>query len=340
MKIILDAICGLALFLASNLACSAALPGIPEFIDEMVSRHHFNRAELVSVFEHAQHRPLVIEAISRPSTIKPWLLYRQAFVNRKRIQLGLLFWNKYRPTLRRAEKVYGVPQEIIVAVIGVETIYGKSMGNFRVLDALTTLAFDYPARSVFFREELENFLLLAQEQQFDLLSLRGSYAGALGIPQFMPSSYRKYAVDFNGNHKIDLLREDRDAIGSVANYLHNFGWLSNEPVAQIAKNGIEPLPGEARKFRTMTDWAVLGVTPVKATAPEKTARLVDFTVEQGKEFWLAFNNFDVITRYNNSDFYAMTVFQLAQELKAAGPVKSLATVSAKKSDRAVIAKVK
>jgi membrane-bound lytic murein transglycosylase B len=308
----------LSLLLLCSFAVQAAeLPGIPQFIDEMVAKHQFRRDELENVFARAQHLPAVIEAISRPATIKPWPEYRAAFVNPKRIRLGLEFWGKYRQTLRRAEKKYGVPQEIIIAVIGVETIYGQNAGNFRVLDALTTLAFDYPRRADFFRAELENYLLLAREQQFDLLAIRGSYAGAIGIPQFMPSSYRNYAVDFNGNLKIDLLREDRDAIGSVANYLQGYGWIRGEPVAVRAQVGEEACPGEIRTPRNLAEWAATGVMPGADFAPDKSARLVDFTVEDGKEFWLAFNNFEVITRYNNSDFYAMSVFQLAEELKMA-----------------------
>ena len=303
--------------LVPQCASAAELPGIPQFIDEMVARHKFKRAELETVFARAQHRPEVIEAISRPATLKPWIEFRAAFVNRKRIKLGLEFWDKYRHTLRRAERRYGVPQGIIVAVIGVETIYGQNAGNFRVLDALTTLAFDYPRRADFFRDELENYLLLAREQQFDLLSIRGSYAGAMGIPQFMPSSYRNYAVDFNGNRKIDLLSEDRDAIGSVANYLKGYGWVKGEPVAVRAQFGGEIRTGESKTPRSMAEWAAAGVVSSADFAPDKAARLIDFTLEEGKEFWLAFNNFDVITRYNNSDFYAMSVFQLAEELKTA-----------------------
>jgi membrane-bound lytic murein transglycosylase B len=283
----------------------------------MVAKHQFRRDELENVFARAQHNPAVIEAISRPATIKPWPEYRAAFVNPKRIRLGLEFWDKYRQTLRRAEKKYGVPQEIIVAVIGVETLYGQNAGHFLVLDALTTLAFDYPRRADFFRGELENYLLLAREQEFDLLTIRGSYAGAMGIPQFMPGSYRNYAVDFNGNHKIDLLREDSDAIGSVANYLKGYGWIRNEPVAVRARVGEENCLGEIRTPRSLAEWVTAGVAPAEGFAPEKSARLIDFTVEEGKEFWLAFNNFEVITRYNNSDFYAMSVFQLAEEIRAA-----------------------
>ena len=317
MKIIRTAIALLAWLLVPHSAHSATLPGLPEFIDEMVAKHQFRRGELENVFARAQHLPAVIELISRPATTKPWPEYRAAFVNPKRVKLGLEFWNKYRHTLRRAEQKYGVPQEIIIAVIGVETIYGQNAGNFLVLDALTTLAFDYPRRADFFRGELENYLLLAREQQFDLLAIRGSYAGALGIPQFMPGSYRNYAVDFNANHKIDLLREDRDAIGSVANYLQGYGWIRNGPIAARAQIGGELPTGEIRTPRTLLEWTAAGVAPSASFAPDQSARLIDFTVEEGREFWLAFNNFEVITRYNNSDYYAMSVFQLAEELKAA-----------------------
>lgn len=303
-------------FFASS-AAAETLPGIPEFIDQMVEQHQFKREELQCVFEHAQHRPAVIEAISRPSTIKPWLEYRAAFVNQQRIKLGLKFWAKYPRTLRRAEKLYGVPQEIIVAVIGVETIYGKNAGDFRTIDALTTLAFDYPPRADFFRSELEQYLLLSRELQFDILAVRGSYAGALGIPQFMPGSYRKYALDFNGNRKTDLLHEDSDAIGSVANYLKGYGWNSGEPVAVLAQVGDSVCAGASKTPRSLAEWASVGISPDIHLSQEMPARLLDFTVDDGKEFWLAFDNFEVITRYNNSDFYAMSVLQLAEALKAA-----------------------
>jgi len=301
---------------------AATLPGIPEFIDEMVARHQFKREELEQVFDRAQHLPTVIETISRPATSKPWLEYRAAFVNPERVKFGLRFWQKYRKTLRRAEREFGVPQEIIVALIGVETIYGQDAGTFRILDALTTLAFDFPRREDFFRNELENYLLLARDQQFDMFVIRGSYAGAIGIPQFMPSSYRNYAVDFNGNHKIDLMREPRDAIGSVANYLKRYGWTNSVPVAVRAQIVEKAWIGEITAPRTLEDWSAVGIAPREKLPQDQLARLVDFTVENGKELWLVFNDFDVITRYNNSDFYAMTVFQLAEELKAVRKISS------------------
>ncbi len=274
-------------------AYAVSLPGMSEFIEEMVQKHQFDRGELTALFEQANHRPLIIEAISRPATFKPWPEYREAFVNKKRVKLGLAFWDKYRSELVRAEKQYGVPQEIIVALIGVETIYGKNSGHFRTLDALTTLAFDYPRRSAFFRDELSNYLLLAREQQMGYLDTKSSYAGALGIPQFMPSSYRKYAVDFNENQKIDLFNEPVDAIGSVGNYLKNYGWLEGGPIAVKLDEGA-PLAAESG-----------------------SVRLLDYTVAEGKEYWSGYHNFDVITRYNHSDYYAMSVFLLGQALKAA-----------------------
>ena len=298
-------------------AVAATLPGIPEFIDEMVAKHHFRKDELVTLFDLAQQRPDVIDAITRPATIKPWTEYRDAFVNHKRVTLGVAFWKKYHETLRRASRKYGVPEEIIVAIIGVETIYGQNAGSFRAIDALTTLAFDYPRRADFFRGELENYLLLARDQEFDLLAVRSSYAGALGIPQFMPSSYRNYAVDFNGNHKIDLLHEDRDAIGSVANYMHSYGWIASEPVAQKATVSEQSCAGDIRTPRSLADWANSDIVPQKKISYAKPVRLMDFTLGDAKEFWFAFNNFEVITRYNNSDFYAMSVLQLAEAIKTA-----------------------
>ncbi len=323
MKLLLSCLFALFIGLFTLPVYPATQPGVPEFIDEMVEKHHFNRDELTQLFEHVNHRPQIIEAISRPATIKPWLEYRAAFVNKKRVKLGLVFWDKYRVILQRAEKKYGVPQEIIVALIGVETIYGENTGNFRTIDALFTLAFDYPRRAAFFRDELENYLLLAREQQFDLLEIRSSYAGALGIPQFMPSSYRKYAVDFNGNHKTDLLNEAVDAIGSVGNYLQAYGWIKGEPIAARAQVAVESCVGAANIPRTLAEWAEAGVMPGMEIKPDTLARLMDYTLLEGKEFWLGFNNFDVITRYNNSDFYAMSVLQLAEALKAARQAKHI-----------------
>lgn len=296
-------------------AQAADLPGIPAFIDEMVAKHQFKREELEQAFVHAEYRSDVIDSINQPAILKPWIEYRPNFINQQRIDSGLQFWLKYSRALKRAEKQYGVPQEIILGIIGVETAYGRNTGHFRALDALTTLAFNYPRRADFFRDELEQYLLLAREQRFDLLSIQASYAGALGIPQFMPSSYRRYAVDFNGNGKIDLLNEPEDAIGSVANYLKQYGWRSGEPVALPCKVDDEKRLGVVGDARPFIVWRDAGVTTLKKPpAYLPPAWLLDFTVESGKEYWLVFSNFNVIMRYNNSNFYAMSVFQLAEAI--------------------------
>jgi membrane-bound lytic murein transglycosylase B len=298
-------------------ANAAELPGIPDFIDEMVSKHHFHRDELVRLFNRAQYQQGVIDAITAPATLKPWPEYRANFINDKRIREGLKFWKRYSYTLRRAEQYYGIPQEILVALIGVETFYGQQTGSYRTVDSLTTLAFNYPPRAGFFRSELEEYLLLAREQGFNLLATQGSYAGAMGIPQFMPSSYRKYAVDFNSNGQINILREQVDAIGSVANYLKKYGWVSGQPVALRTKLSADACLGSISEPRSTSEWAAAGVVFAEPFAGELRARLLDFTVPEGKEFWLAFNNFDVIMRYNNSSFYAMSVLQLAEALREA-----------------------
>lgn len=299
-------------------AQAADLPGIPAFIDDMVAKHQFRREELEQAFSHAEYRADVIESITKPAILKPWVEYRPLFINPQRIGSGVQFWKKYSATLKRAEKTYGVPQEIILGVLGVETQFGQNLGRFRALDALTTLAFAYPRRADFFRDELEQYLLLAREQGFDLLSVQSSYAGALGVPQFMPSSYRRYAVDFNHNGKIDIMNEPEDAIGSVANYLKQYGWRGNEPVALQCKVEDEKRLGVIGEARPFIAWRDAGVVPQgKQEGYLPPSWLLDFTVESGKEYWLIFSNFNVIMRYNNSNFYAMSVFQLAEEIRHA-----------------------
>jgi len=306
------------LFLFSTSSQAIELAGVSEFIDEMVAKHQFDRDELTAVFAQTVRRPETLAAISRPATSKPWLEYRAAFVNAKRTDGGRQFWEEHAVTLQHASQQYGVPPEIIVALIGIETGYGRNAGKFRVMDALTTLAFDYPSRAEFFRGELEQFLLLAREQHFDYLAIKSSYAGALGIPQFMPSSYRKYAVDFNGNGKVDILNEAEDAIGSVANYLRGYGWQNGLPIALRASVQNTDLLPDDKLFRSLADWKNLGVMPEQFDRDLPAATLLDFTVESGKEYWLAFENFQVIRRYNNSNFYTMTVYQLAEALRQTG----------------------
>jgi len=306
-------LCFALLLLSSPTVSAMELPGIPKFIDEMVIKHQFKRDELVQIFQRAQYRQAVINLISTPATIKPWPQYRAAFTDNKHISNGLKFWQNHLSALQRAEKEYGVPQEIIVAVIGVETNYGRNTGKFNVLDTLTTLAFDSPRRADFFRNELEQYLLLAREQKFEPFKIQGSYAGAVGIPQFMPSSYRKHAVDFNNDGEINLFNDSDDSIGSVANYFKQYGWQNGEPVAVRAKSN-EKAALNINETHSMGAWAEIGVIPLAQTADLKSAWLLDFTVSDGKEFWLAFKNFQVIMLYNNNIFYAMSVYQLADAL--------------------------
>lgn len=295
------------------------LPGMAVFIDEMVQRHKFERAELEALFAQSSHRQAVIDTLSRPFTRKPWPEYRATYLEARYIKRGVAFWQQHQAALARAEDRYGVPAEIVVALLGVETIYGRHVGKFSTLDVLITLAFDYPRRGEFFRGELEQLLLLSREQQIDLTEVKGSFAGALGIPQFMPGSYRRYAVDFNEDGRADLLHSPEDAIGSVANYLLQFGWKRGQSITVQAFIGNESVLAELGATRTCQEWQQSGVSPASSPRVGETcsARLLDFTVESGQEYWLAYDNFQAITHYNNSRYYAMAVFLLAQELRAA-----------------------
>lgn len=329
----IDSNCRSALLAALGLlavCCSAPLmaaqlrPEVDAFIGEMVERHGFEQAELARIFGTAQFQPAIIRAISQPATARPWHEYRPLFVNARRTAGGVAFWNSHAATLEQARKEYGVPEEIVAAVIGVETVYGAQTGKHRVLDALVTLAFDYPRRAEFFRGELEQYLLLAREQGADALNLRGSYAGAIGIPQFMPSSYRRYAIDFDGDGRKELSQSAADAIGSVANYLKVFGWEAGQTVAaraRVSGEGYqEALAAGIKPILTLAEMKQLGVTPLVQTtdiAGDRLAALFVLESKDGPEYWLGFNNFYVITRYNRSTYYAMSVLQLAEAIRAA-----------------------
>ena len=331
MRLLLCA-CGIVAFIGSTAAAETAKtdktavaaqshPEIEIFIGEMVRRHGFKQVELESIFGMAQFQPAIIKAISQPATSRPWREYRPLFVNPRRIAGGVDFWKSHAATLERARKEFGIPEEIITAVIGVETTYGIQTGKHRVLDALMTLAFGYPKRAEFFRNELEQYLLLGREQNADILNIRGSYAGAIGIPQFMPSSYRRYALDFDGDGKVDLSGSTADAIGSVANYLRSFGWETEQTVVIPAlvngENYREALFAGRKPTYTLEEIRKLGVIPRTDASGDHLATLVELVNENGNEYWLGFNNFFVITRYNRSVHYAMSVFQLAEEIRAA-----------------------
>ena len=220
--------------------------------------------------------------------------------------------------MKRARDIYGVPEEIIVSIIGVESIYGKRTGSFRVIDALYTLGFEMPERATYFRGEMEQFLLLTRENRLDPLAVKGSFAGAIGMPQFMPTSYRRFAVDFDSDGQIDLWENVPDIIGSVANYLHYFGWVAGQPIVVPARiSGTEYREIVEKGFKphlTLEQMLPKGVEPTETIAPELVAGLFTLDIEQGEEYWLALNNFYVITRYNRSKNYAMAVYQLARAI--------------------------
>lgn len=296
---------------------------VSAFINEVAARNGFDAAELSRALTAARADPTVIRLITPPtrSGARSWQNYRSRFLDRVRIDGGAAFWAEHEIDLERAARQYGVPAEIIVAIIGVETVYGRHTGNFETLSALATLAFDYPPRAELFRRELEALFLLAREQGRDPASYSGSFAGALGYPQFLPSSVRAYAVDFDGDGRIDFDSDPVDAIGSVANYLSVHGWQAGAPIAERARladsaraaelvaAGIEP----ALEAETLS---AAGVRSASGEAAAARATLVDLeTPGADTEYWLGYRNFYVITRYNRSSFYAMSVFELAEALR-------------------------
>lgn len=296
---------------------------VREFALDMEKRHGFVKDELLALFAKARFQPAVIKAILPPSSprVRSWQAYRARFVEPRRINAGLRFWDTYADTLTRAEQQYGVPAEIIVSIIGVETIYGRNTGNFETFSALTTLAFDYPPRTELFRKELESLLLLARDEHRSPLSYQGSYAGALGLPQFLPSSLRSWAVDFNGDQHLDLTQPE-DAIGSVARFLAEHGWENGGPIVaavQVSSSApeaaIENLLAEGiEPKRLPVDFRARGI--IVGNVPEQQAALIDLTTpDEETEYRLGYRNFYVITRYNRSSFYASAVNDLAEALK-------------------------
>jgi membrane-bound lytic murein transglycosylase B len=318
-SVLLTALLTLSTVSASNYS---AQPQVQVFIDRMVSEHGFERDELVSVLDNAERREDILELMRKPAEkTKPWFEYRKIFLTKSRIDGGVTFWKENAGLLKQAAREFGVDPQIIVAIIGVETRYGSNTGRHRVLDALATLGFDYPPRSKFFTAELEQYLLLAREEDIDVLSTTGSYAGAMGYGQFIPSSYRHYAIDFNKDGKRDLWTSKADIIGSVANYFREHGWTSGTPVAvpaDVQGNDYQTVLDLGYKPNTVLDaMRHDGITPRTPLPDELLAALMAFQQENGTEYWLGFNNFYAITRYNHSPLYAMAVYQLSEEIRDA-----------------------
>ena len=289
------------------------------FVDEMVREHGFDRTELTVLLEDARFQAGIIALITRPAESKPWYEYRAIMVTPERVEQGVEFWLRNADTLRRAEAEFGVPPEIITAILGVETRYGRNTGRHQVLDALFTLGFGYPKRASFFRKELEQFLLMTREEHLDPRTLTGSYAGAMGRPQFMPSSFRAYAIDFDGDGRRDLWGSDADAIGSIANYFVRNGWRPGERVA-LPASGIDArhqrfLEAGLKPSFTLDELVTAGVRVATDGLPADTpCSLFDLDEESGPAYWVGLQNFFAITRYNRSELYAMAVYQLSREI--------------------------
>ncbi len=315
-----------ALILATPARAAGLDPqAVSAFVAEMVEQHAFERGYVERVLAAAKRSDRILAAMSRPAEkAKPWYEYRRHFLTRERIDRGLEFWETNADTLNQAAAVYGVPPEIIVAIIGVETAYGRITGRDRVVDALATLAFHYPGknakRMAYFREQLRQLFLMSREQGIDPLSLSGSYAGAMGIPQFMPESFRKFAVDFNDDGQRNIWDDRSDAIGSVANYLKAHGWARDEHIvipATANADSARPLLSDDMKPRTpLSEYGRLGVRPAVVHGDEPAA-LFELEGETSPQYWLGLNNFYVIMRYNPRTKYAMAVVQLAEAIRDA-----------------------
>ena len=304
-------------------SCDSSYVGrhdVDAFIGELVSENNFSRKELEHILSKAKCSDRALELINRPAeSALEWKDYRDIFITQERVEKGVNFWEENAETLSQIEKELGVPANIIVAIIGVETYYGRQTGGFKVLDALTTLGFDFPRRGAFFRKELKNFLILTREQNLNIDELTGSYAGAMGIPQFMPSSYRAYALDYTGDQQADIWLSDEDAIASVANYLQKHGWKYGSGVAvrarvsgnkheQVISSGLKP--DQSWSNVQKAGWVVPKIVP-------RSARVLPMKHEgiSGNEYWLGLHNFYVITRYNRSQMYALAIHQLAKRVQ-------------------------
>lgn len=292
---------------------------VQTFIREVSQRHNIPAIDLTGILAQGKKSQRIIDLISKPAEGKPWHEYRKIFLGDKRINAGVEFWKENVEILDEADAAYGVPPEIIVAIIGVETFYGTRMGTFPVLDALMTLGFDYPPRADFFRSELEHFVLLSQEESIDPHEPKGSYAGAMGMGQFIPSSYRNYAIDFDADGKRDLWHNKKDGIGSVANYFKEHGWQPGQPViTRASATGSLWNKLDSSKLKPRYDIAEFKkhkIKPVEKVTATGQHSFVELEGEKKPELWIGHENFYVITRYNHSEKYAMAVYQLGQEIK-------------------------
>jgi len=311
-----------AFLLPIAVAADTNLPGVDHFINEVADQYGFDKTKLEQLFAGVEVKSNILQAISRPAEkSKPWYEYRSLFLTPENIQGGIAFWKANKHSLIRAQKEFGVLPEIIVAILGVETRYGRHTGHYRVIDSLSTLAFHYPPRSQFFRHQLVEFLLLSREEQQDPRYFTGSYAGAMGIVQFMPDSFRHYAVDFDQDGWRDIWEDPKDAIGSVANFLkQKGGWQAGAPVVSFAKvNGadyrhwLDKGPKPSIPLRQLLQD---GIQVADNISENELASIFVLEQEEGPQVWVGFHNFYALMRYNPSPLYAMAVYQLAEKIKA------------------------
>ncbi len=293
-------------------------PELVKLIDTMTTKDGYPKDELIAVLSGATVSQKTIDLMNRQYESLPWHKYRSIFINEARIDLGVKFWRQHRGTLKAAEERFGTPPQILVALIGVETHYGTQMGNRRVLDSLVTLTADFPRRSKFFGSELRTFLNTTRREKIPADSVMGSFAGAIGIPQFMPTSYEAYSVDFNDNGRRDLVNEIDDAIGSVANYLHVHGWTRGQGIFAPVRSNLtttakEKVSKRAKPKLNVNDLLGIGVDFDGTNASDKVA-LLALTQKQGKSYFVGFKNFYAITRYNPSVNYAMAVTELSSQI--------------------------
>jgi membrane-bound lytic murein transglycosylase B len=319
---------GLCLVASLSSSCFAeppagSHPGMEAFAQKAAEEHQLDQQVVLELLQQAEFKQSIVDAISRPAEGKPWYDYRPIFLNQKRIDDGVVFWKDNSERIAKAAERYQVDPQFIVAIIGVETSYGRITGSYRVLDALATLSFYYPDtgndRSAFFSSELMNFIVLGQEENLPLEKVTGSYAGAMGLGQFMPSSYRAYAVDLDDDGQRDLWSSLDDIIGSVANYLHVHGWEFGQPVAMKASKAKDADLGlvaqkDYKVKHTVADLAAGGFTAAGADAAAM-ATVTGLEEKAGEDYWLTFQNFYVITRYNRSPLYAMAVYELSEEIR-------------------------
>lgn len=312
------------LFIGSSSQIARAGAEFDELIEELAAEKGYAVDNLRKILADAKRNQQVIDSLNRPAeTIHTWKTYRRIFLKPNRIEEGMAYWKKHRAALEKAEQIYGVAPEIIVAIIGVETLYGKRPGKISILDALYTQAYHYPKRSQFGRTQLKAFLQILMEEEMDPAMALGSYAGAMGTPQFIPTSYLSFAVDFNGDNKRDIWSNDADVIGSVANYFNQHQWRKGEAVAfrieTIAQTHplyVEPAQRAAQPDTPLSALKQTGITTPSSLDENTLAKIIQLKGAEGDEFWLGMHNFYVITRYNHSNLYAMAVYQLSQEILA------------------------